>query len=140
MNLVSVINGPILCYSVHMLIFYSCHIYINYKNTVCENYKKTVPSTKKKTVLTPLPGPGGWASLRGHSWEAQNSPKWEAFKILIGIPLQMARKCHFEAPEGRDSFGCWGLSFGQVGPNQAPGAPKTKKKVPPNTIKSIASN
>ena len=87
------------------------------QNTVRENYKETVPETKKERSAQ------AWrlGVPRGHGQEAEKSSKWEASKTLIRIPLQMARKCHFEAPEGR----C--LGWGQVGPNRVPGVPKTKK-------------
>ena len=53
----------------------------------------------------------------GHGREAQKSCKREAFKPLVRIPLQMARKCHFEAAEGRDQF--W-----VPGPGLRPGGAK----------------
>ena len=73
-----------------------------------------MPKTKKKRPAQ------AWrlGVPRGHGWKAQKSSKREASKTLIKIPLQMARKCHFEAPEGRDRL--WVL-----GPRLRPGGAKS---------------
>ena len=62
-----------------------------------------MPKNYTKTVLPHLEGPGDWAFLGGRGQEPQNSPKCD-LQNLTRIPFQMARKRHFEAPEGMDRF------------------------------------
>ena len=65
------------------------------------------------------PGLGGWPTLRGSGQETQNPPIPEPSQILTRIPLQMAHKCHFEAPGGQDQL--WAPQ-----PGRQPGSAKSR--------------
>ena len=137
--LVSAKNAPIVFFSFHIVLFFV----FTFPKTIKKNglWKLLVRKIYKHLRKNGLHRPGSWAALGAMVGRPKNHENKRPSKSLSESLCRWPANAILRLRKAGAGFECWGLGCGQVGPHQAPGAPKTKKKrFRQKNFKNVAKN